>query len=218
VTEETMGASEMVKINFGAGYKSVPGWINYDIALRHIVVSRVPGAATLLYRLGLLKKPGYEAHLKGSMKLLRYGDVRKRLRHKDNSVDVVYAEHALEHLTYDDAHHFVRELYRVLRFGGLVRIAVPDLEREARRYLSMKAEDHDTVENTERFVEVFFSRSAREFRKYGHRWMYDEVTLRALLKGAHFRTVVRESFKHGQCPDVEELEIRRDSLVLEAVK
>lgn len=208
----------MVKINFGASTNTVPGWINYDNALRHIVVSRIPGAAQLLHRLHLLGGLTYDAHATGAMRRLRYADARRRLPHEHSTVDALYSSHMLEHLTWHEAQHFVKEAYRVLRSGGILRIAVPDLEEAVRRYLDGKAQGNDTVDNTEQFVELFFSKDAREFSRYGHRWMYDACTLRALLKGAGFRQVTVESFKHGRCPDVELVDVRSESLFMEATK
>lgn len=53
----------------------------------------------------------------------------------DASADVVYHSHVLEHLRRDDAAAFMRECARVLRPGGIIRVAVPDLERICRAYL-----------------------------------------------------------------------------------
>ena len=53
----------------------------------------------------------------------------------DESVDVVYDSHVLEHFTKEDGRRLIRECFRVLRTGGLIRVAVPDLETIARLYL-----------------------------------------------------------------------------------
>src|SRR5680860_613780 len=54
---------------------------------------------------------------------------------KDESVDVVYHSHILEHFSKEDGYHFIRECYRVLNKDGIIRIAVPDLEIIAKEYL-----------------------------------------------------------------------------------
>ncbi len=51
------------------------------------------------------------------------------------SYDVIYHSHVLEHFPKDKAENFLRECFRVLKPGGLLRIAVPDLEQIARLYL-----------------------------------------------------------------------------------
>ncbi|MGI0488949.1 class I SAM-dependent methyltransferase [Pantanalinema rosaneae CENA516] len=54
----------------------------------------------------------------------------------DNSFDLVYHSHLLEHLPGAIAPHFIKECYRVLRSPGILRIVVPDLEQIARTYLT----------------------------------------------------------------------------------
>jgi predicted SAM-dependent methyltransferase len=53
----------------------------------------------------------------------------------DNSFDVAYHSHLLEHIRRADALPFLRECLRVLRPGGILRVATPDLERICRIYL-----------------------------------------------------------------------------------
>ena len=53
----------------------------------------------------------------------------------DASCDVVYHSHVLEHLKRPDAQFFMGECFRVLKPGGILRVAVPDLEQACRQYL-----------------------------------------------------------------------------------
>lgn len=53
----------------------------------------------------------------------------------DNTFDVVYHSHVLEHFSKSQAKSFLAECYRVLKPGGTIRIAIPDLEQIARTYL-----------------------------------------------------------------------------------
>ena len=53
----------------------------------------------------------------------------------DNSFDVVYHSHVLEHLSKSEAEPFLKECYRVIRPQGVLRVVVPDLEDIARMYL-----------------------------------------------------------------------------------
>lgn len=53
----------------------------------------------------------------------------------DNHVDLVYHSHLLEHFPRDRAGHFLAECMRVLKPGGIIRVAVPDLEQIVRAYL-----------------------------------------------------------------------------------
>lgn len=62
-------------------------------------------------------------------------DLRKGIPFPDEEFDVVYHSHVLEHFNQPRAHAFLRECRRVLKPGGTLRVAVPDLERIAKTYL-----------------------------------------------------------------------------------
>lgn len=62
-------------------------------------------------------------------------DVMAPLPLPDACAAAVYSSHLLEHLPRDLAPGLLGECFRVLRPGGLVRLAVPDLEAAARSYL-----------------------------------------------------------------------------------
>ncbi len=55
--------------------------------------------------------------------------------YSDNTFDVVYHSHLLEHFSKSDALRFINECYRVLKPNGIIRIAVPDLEIIVKNYL-----------------------------------------------------------------------------------
>jgi predicted SAM-dependent methyltransferase len=59
---------------------------------------------------------------------------------ENNTFDVVYHSHVLEHFNQVDGKKFIQECYRVLKPGGIIRIAVPDQEHIVRQYL-MKLEE-----------------------------------------------------------------------------
>jgi len=54
--------------------------------------------------------------------------------------DVVYQSHVIEHLPRPCVPRFLQECFRVLRPGGILRLATPDLERLAREYLERLGE------------------------------------------------------------------------------
>jgi predicted SAM-dependent methyltransferase len=61
-------------------------------------------------------------------------DLREPLPYKDKSVDAIFHEHFIEHLTKDEAQAFLRECYRVLKPGAAMRIGWPDLQKLLRAY------------------------------------------------------------------------------------
>lgn len=64
-------------------------------------------------------------------------DVRKGLPFADKTFDAVYCSHVLEHLSRGDAANLLQHMHRVLRPGGTIRVAVPDLETLTREYLRL---------------------------------------------------------------------------------
>ncbi|MFZ5553785.1 MAG: class I SAM-dependent methyltransferase [Bacteroidota bacterium] len=62
----------------------------------------------------------------------------------DNQFRVVYHSHVLEHFPKQKAPGFIRECYRVLQPGGIIRVAIPDLEKIANNYIKFL---HESLEN-----------------------------------------------------------------------
>ena len=55
---------------------------------------------------------------------------------QDGTVDEIVASHILEHFSKADGERFLDECYRVLRRGGELRIAVPDMDKFIACHLS----------------------------------------------------------------------------------
>jgi predicted SAM-dependent methyltransferase len=116
----------------------------------------------------------------------------------DNSFRYVFSEHMIEHIDYADASAMLRECRRVLQPAGVIRIVTPNLGTLIELLSSPRAgvrqayyeffSQHlipDGHPPTEASVANAFLRS------WGHRFIYDEPTLRLLLEDAGFTDVVR---------------------------
>ena len=64
-------------------------------------------------------------------------DINNGLPFSSDSITVCYSSHLLEHLDKEGARNFLAECTRVLKSGGVIRLAVPDLEGIAREYLRL---------------------------------------------------------------------------------
>lgn len=195
------------KLHLGCFDQVVPGWLNTDIT-PHIFVARVPGLAWLLFRLGRMSEQRYRQHKSGIFRKVHYLDVTKRFPYPDNMFNFVYTSHLLEHLLPAQARFCVSEIYRVLMPGGVVRIAVPDLDKIVASY---------DPENPEPFLESLFEASQKN-PKNQHHWHYNAISLTRLLANAGFREIYRCEFRQGRCADVDILDNRPESLFIEAVK
>lgn len=197
------------RLHLGAFDQVQPGWINTDIT-PHLFVARIPGLAWLLHRLGVMGRERYAAYRDGRFRALRYLDVERRFRFADSHFECVYASHLLEHLDPDVAEHMVREVHRVLREGGILRLAVPDLDAVVAHY--------DPADPETFLAGIYEAHSSRRSGSSRHRWQYNARSLEALLRRVGFGQVERREYRQGRCPDVEQIETRRWSLFMEAVK
>ena len=62
-------------------------------------------------------------------------DLLKGIPYKDNTFDVVYHSHLIEHFPKENAINFIKECYRVLKADGIIRIATPNLEKIIKNYV-----------------------------------------------------------------------------------
>jgi predicted SAM-dependent methyltransferase len=67
---------------------------------------------------------------------VRKVDLSLALPYPDESFAVVYHSNVLEHIRPGRAEDFMRECARICRTGGILRVAVPDLEQICRLYLA----------------------------------------------------------------------------------
>jgi SAM-dependent methyltransferase len=183
------------------------GWLNTDVT-PHLMVARVPGLARLARALGRLSDERWAAHRDGRFARLRYLDVTRPLPFADGSFEAVLGSHVLEHLAPDEAEATVRELHRVLEPGGILRLAVPDLDAVIASY------DPDDPDG---FLEGMLQGRDRSLSRHRHWWHYNEHSLRALLERCGFHDVRRCAFREGRCPDVERVDTRPESLFMEGV-
>ena len=156
-----LGTHDVRKLQLGAGEHPLPDWLNTDL------------------------------HDYGRGDELVFLDVRKPFPLRDASFDFVYSEHMIEHLTYAEGQHCLRETLRVLKPGGRVRVATPSLERLAALYDGGEVGERYVrwaVETLEPEVEAPLPGVVINnfFRSWGHRFVYDPATLRHALQEAGF--------------------------------
>ena len=124
----------MKKVNLGSGTTCLDDWVNIDSSF-NARLAKYPRLRHLLFKVGILPKEYYEVPWSEHIHKIMVRDVRKKLPFDDRSVDFIYSSHLIEHLRKDEAEKVLRECFRVLKKGGLIRLVVPDLELMARIYI-----------------------------------------------------------------------------------
>ncbi len=127
-----------------------------------------------------------------------YLDATQRFPLEDDVFHYVFSEHLIEHLTYGQGLSMLRECRRVLKPGGRLRIATPNLESIAgllaaegcdrrRRYIEWAIDEHIPGASAYRasFVVNNF------FWDFKHLFVYDPATLSAALESVGFVQVTR---------------------------
>jgi predicted SAM-dependent methyltransferase len=190
--ETYLRAHDVRKLQLGAAENILDGWLNTDL------------------------------HGYGHGRELVYLDVRKPFPLPDESFDVVFSEHLLEHLTYAEGQRCLRECYRVLRPGGRVRVATPSLERLAQLYDGGEVQERYVrwaVETLEPELDAPLPGAVINnfFRSWGHRFIYDSQTLRHALETAGFVDVTESTVGELEGHLAEEPKFNElETIVLEA--
>lgn len=131
-----------------------------------------------------------------SQEELRFGtylDAGKPFPFLDSSFNYVFSEHLFEHLTYQQGLNMLKESWRILKPGGVIRIATPDLrfllglyqdpEKPIHRdYIAMTAR-HGGLPPTPVYVINRFHTT------WGHKIIYDKETLSEFLLRVGFKDV-----------------------------
>jgi predicted SAM-dependent methyltransferase len=139
----------------------------------------------------------------------------------DNSIDLIYSEHFLEHLTLDDGISLLRNSYKVLKTGGIIRIAMPDLEVLVDNYLHLWQTDNWKKD-------LAFDRTGNEtacelfnigMRSWEHKYIYDFNDMKKRLENAGFGGIKRVSWGKSDHLELNNLETRDEThLIVEATK
>ena len=146
-------------------------------------------------------------------------DVRGGLPLPDDTFDYIVAIHALPEIPYDDLVRTLEELRRVLRTGGTLRLALPDIDKGIDAY---RRGDRDYFLIPDDAVERLGSKFAVQMVWFGYaRSFFTKDYIEELLAKASFSTVRQCAFKETGSghEGITELDNReRESLFVEAVK
>lgn len=129
------------KINLGCGPVGKDDWINLDWGILAIL-HRYPLIERFLLALNLFPD-GYNVRWPKNLKL---HNCAKKLPFPDNSVDFIYTSHFLEHNEKYKALRILKDCYKTLKKGGVIRVVVPDLEILAKKYVEKDEEFFASVE------------------------------------------------------------------------
>ena len=98
----------------------------------------------------------------------------------EESIDVMYLEEVIEHISRHEGSRLISECQRVLKPRGTLRLTTPCLDLLATTF------DGSTA-GEEKFNDIFY--------EHGHRYIYTKAGIRALLAASKFTSVRESSFR-----------------------
>lgn len=192
-------------LHVGCGDILLKGWLNirYERREEYGKIKRANGAFYLNYN--LLKMWPFE----------------------NDSIQYIAGSHFIEHLDLNQGIRFLKEAFRVLKKGGVIRLSCPDLNIYARNYIENNQKFFEnkwikewcTFKNAVTPGEIFI---AKAYDSGGsHKWFYDFDSLKHILETAGFQKVRNEGRLTGCVPDLEKIEPparELETLYVEALK
>ena len=143
-----------------------------------------------------------------------YVDALERLPFPDNSIDYMYTQHFVEHITRPQACSFLAECRRVLRPTGALRISTPNLAYLVHTYCTASDDASDSFMRYLAAVELGKEKiTPGEFlnasvRTHGHLHIWDFDDLAAALSEACFTRIQRVPYGESEDPELRHLETR----------
>jgi len=163
-----------VKVNIGSGTSLLKGWLNGD---------SWPFRGTV------------------------YIDASEKLPFNDKSVHFINCEHLLEHLGYDACEKFLAECRRVLVKDGVLRISTPSLKKLIGIYSGQfhippsEILKHHSLHHNAR-VSDMCQWLNDHFYLWGHRFVFDEISIKGLLTRAGFSGVMECKYGESRHPEL----------------
>ena len=192
---------QLIKINVGCGPNMFPHpfWTNYDHEDFGAYIEYIKNQKDPVYAKYLQDLINY-VHNGGELTCIKH-DLRDGFpMHEDNSVDIICNLQSIEHISpHYDCPRFLKECYRMLAPGKVLRVTTPDLDLLINAYLSGEM-DKFAIEQPEIYKQLDPSAqlammmygSSVEFRedKYaGHKFLYTQKSITKQLNDAGFSDI-----------------------------
>lgn len=94
---------------------------------------------------------------------------------KSESVDLIYSCHMLEHLSPEESDQALARWFRILKPGGTLRLAVPDVEKACLLYLLTK--------NINLVKTIFWGSQKHDFDYHKNGWDFESLKIKLIENG-----------------------------------
>jgi predicted SAM-dependent methyltransferase len=210
-----------MRLNLGCG----PGPIRdssfiYIDASRKLLIAKVP-ILNFLYQ-----KISNEKNLWD--KKIKFKNILK-LKLSNNSVEIIYSSHLLEHLYFNEAEDLTKKLFKSLKPNGVCRFALPDYDLYIQEFIEIqKTNPLLAIQTFEKSLLSNFSHKIKPTKKvwgwitgnlHLHKWHPNYALVENILREAGFSQIKRCNFRESSISNISNLEFRSDmTFYIEAVK
>jgi predicted SAM-dependent methyltransferase len=120
-------------------------------------------------------------------------DLTKNWNCRSNVWDGIFSQHVLEHLTYSEAIHVLRECQRTMKFGAYIRISVPSLDKYINFYNGNSVSpEYAAIFPNGALAISFIS------QMHSHKSLWNSELLRQVMTEVGFIKVAERSFLEGE--------------------
>ncbi len=144
-------------------------------------------------------------------------DLTVRLPVRSGTIEFIYCEHFIEHITLEQAMLLLAECHRVLRPNGILRLSTPCLKKLVDMYLSGEtSECSDVGWNPATPCQML----NEGLRLWGHQFLYDADELKRIILEAGYREVTQVAWHESMTAALRKLECRpfHGEIIFEVMK
>lgn len=211
----------MIKLNIGCGPNIFPfdGWINYDKDDIHLNFRFFGMVAAELYNSEKEKRECKSEYIKalsffskedidivnfiknqGAIVYIKH-DLNNKFDHADNTVDLIYVGQTIEHLNpIFEVPKFLKECYRMLKPGGIIRMTTPDLDLlidsyindDMDKFASEQPDFYKNMDPSSKLAMIMFGSSGDKctWNNYeGHFFLFTKKSMTKALLVAGFKDI-----------------------------
>lgn len=198
-----------MNLNLGSGPRNVEGYLCIDKSPR-LLLSKIPLSNFFMSIFGKKYEFNWDREIK-------YKDVR-RLKFAENSISFIYSSHLLEHLYLYEAKKLLENSFRILKPGGVLRLALPDYHDFISQYILNSSIDpvgaYFTFESSllswplerqkfsEKLISNFFG------KLHVHKWHPTSFVVTSFLHEIGFEKITEYSYQIGNIPNLGSVENR----------
>lgn len=162
---------------------------------------------------GIVPRPGWVITNVNAVTRL-YLDATRRWPIEDAALSHVYSDNVIEHLPLEATRAMLREGYRCLQPGGIIRLITPDVRAHVEMYLSGAPALEEAAARHYRDLGLLVEHPIDVLRipigAFGHHegYVFDFETLAAELAAAGFTGIVRTPTGGSDHPELQGLDVR----------